>query len=153
MRIFFCLMLFLFHISCVNEKSFNVKEKTNIEETLIYEKLILGKWVGTDEEQVVHFVMMDNKSLYFYSESIDEMNLFKDSQAKGGIVKPIKWSVSENKYLTFNIYDWSQNYEIIDLSPGTLKLKNMLKDQTLILKKADLTPYEKDYIASNNYNK
>lgn len=159
MKIFLCLMFFLVQVSCVREVTDKIKNRgdnlieNDSEKTLDYEKNILGKWEGSYDGNAANFVMMENNSLYFYSKSIDEMNLFKDSQANGGIIKPIKWSISENKYLTFTIYDEAKNYEIIELTEKVLTLKNMIQNQTLFLNKGTLSGYELDYIKINNYNK
>jgi len=117
-------------------------------------ELIAGKWKGICYGNPCHFVLLENKALYFYASSISEMDLFQE-QLKKGTNKPVKWEIVDDKYLSFKIHDYAHNYEILDLTDARLVIKDMLEktsDGEFTLYKSNLTPYEKDYVNENNYN-
>jgi len=118
-------------------------------------ELIVGKWKGVSDGNPIHFIMLENKALYFYVSSISEMDLFQE-QLKKGTNKPVKWEVRDDKYLSFKIYDYSKNYEIIELTDAKLVIKDMLKNSEdegeMTLYKSNLTSFETRYVNENNYN-
>lgn len=123
-------------------------------QSLPVNELIIGKWKGISDGNPIHFIMLENKALYFYVSSISEMDLFQE-QLKKGTNKPVKWEVREDKYLYFKIYDYAKNYEIIELTDAKLVIKDMLENSEegeMTLYKSNLTSFETRYVNENNYN-
>ena len=118
-------------------------------------ELITGKWKGVTDGNPIHFIMLNNKALYFYVSNISEMDLFQE-QLKKGTNKPVKWDVIDEKYLSFKIYDYAKNYEIIELTDTKLVIKDMLKNNEeggeITLYKSKLNSFETRYVNENNYN-